>query len=69
MFDQKDIKQAIATLKQQFGERLSTSQAIRQQHGHNTTSISNQPPDAVIFAKTTDEVSAILKICNQTNCT
>ena len=68
MFDQKDIQQAIATLKQQFGERLSTSPSVRQQHGHTTTRISNQPPDAVIFAKTTDEVSAILGVCNQTSC-
>tara|TARA_Y100000991_G_scaffold96785_1_gene73003 strand:- start:52 stop:1428 length:1377 start_codon:yes stop_codon:yes gene_type:complete len=68
VFDQKNIQQAIDTLKQQFGERLSTSPSVRQQHGHTTTRISNQPPDAVIFAKTTDEVSAILRVCNQTSC-
>ncbi len=68
MFDQKNIQQAIATLKQKFGERLSTSPYVRQQHGHTTTRILNQPPDAVIFAKTTEEVSAILRVCNQTNC-
>jgi D-lactate dehydrogenase (cytochrome) len=68
VFDQKNIQQAISMLKQQFGERLSTSKAVRQQHGHTTTRISNEPPDAVIFAKTSDEVSAILKVCNQTGC-
>lgn len=68
MFDQKNIHQTITILKQKFGERLSTSISVRQQHGHTTTRIPNQPPDAVIFAKTTDEVSAILKVCNQTIC-
>ena len=68
MFDQKNIQQAIDTLKQQFGERLSTSTSVSQQHGHTTTRISNQPPDAVIFAKTPDEVSAILRVCNQNGC-
>ena len=68
MRDRENIQQAIAILKQQFGGRLSTSKAVRNQHGHTTTRISNQPPDAIIFAKTTEEVSTILKVCNQTSC-
>ena len=53
---------AIAVLKQQFGERLQTGASVREQHGHTTTWIENQPPDAVIFAQTTEEVSEIVKI-------
>ena len=68
MFDQRNIQQAISLLKQQFGERLSTSKVVRQQHGHTTTRILNQPPDAVIFAQTTREISNILRVCNQTGC-
>ena len=68
MFDQRNIQQAISLLKQQFGERLSTSKVVRQQHGHTTTRILNQPPDAVIFAQTTSEISNILRVCNQTGC-
>lgn len=57
------IDTAIGILKQQFGERLQTGGAIREQHGHTTTWIDNQPPDAVIFASSTQEVSDIVKIC------
>jgi D-lactate dehydrogenase (cytochrome) len=46
-----------------FGNRLVTSQAVREQHGHNLTWIANQPPDAVVFPQTTEEVSEIVKLC------
>ena len=45
------IALSIAVLKQRFGERLSTSGAMREQHGHTTSWIPNQPPDAVIFVE------------------
>ena len=32
-----------------FGNRLVTSQAVREQHGNTITWIANQPPDAVVF--------------------
>ncbi|MCB1364179.1 MAG: FAD-binding protein [Rhodobacteraceae bacterium] len=57
------IETAIAILKQQFGDRLQTGAAIRQQHGHTTTWIANQPPDAVVFARDTQEVSDIVRTC------
>lgn len=57
------IATAIGSLKQQFGDRLQTGQAIREQHGHTTTWIENQPPDAVVFPQTTEEVADIVKIC------
>jgi D-lactate dehydrogenase (cytochrome) len=57
------IATAVAILKQQFGGRLQTGDAIRQQHGHTTTWIANQPPDAVVFARSTQEVSTIVSVC------
>lgn len=57
------IATALGILKQAFGDRLQTGQAIREQHGHTTTWIENQPPDAVVFPKTTGEVADIVKIC------
>ncbi len=57
------IATVLGVLKQQFGERLQTSQAIREQHGHTTTWIKNQMPDGVVFARSTEEVSEIVKIC------
>lgn len=57
------IETAIGILKQQFGDRLQTGKSIREQHGHTTTWIQNQMPDAVVFPHSTQEVSEIVKIC------
>ena len=57
------IKAAIGVLKQLFGDRLQTGEAIREQHGHTTTWIENQMPDAVVFPVDTNEVSQIVKAC------
>ncbi|WP_377838846.1 FAD-binding oxidoreductase [Bosea sp. UC22_33] len=54
------VTQALAA---SFGNRLVTSLAVRQQHGHTLTWIPNQPPDAVVFPQSTEEVSGIVKLC------
>ena len=46
-----------------FGNRLVTSQAVREQHGNTVTWIPNQPPDAVVFPQSTEEVQQIVRIC------
>ena len=56
------INAAVGVLKQQFGERLQTGQSIREQHGHTTTWIENQMPDAVLFARSTSEVADAVKV-------
>ena len=57
------IKTAIDVLRQRFGERLQTGQSIREQHAHTTTWLKSQPPDAVVFAKSTQEVAEITQVC------
>lgn len=57
------IATTLGILKQTFGDRLQTGQAIRDQHGHTTTWIENQPPDAVVFPHTTEEVAEIVRVC------
>lgn len=57
------IAAALGVLKQQFGERFQTGTSIREQHGHTTTWIENQLPDGVVFARSTQEVSDIVKVC------
>ncbi|OUS38925.1 FAD-binding oxidoreductase [Rhodobacterales bacterium 56_14_T64] len=61
--NESGIKAAIGVLKQLFGDRLQTGEAIREQHGHTTTWIVNQMPDAVVFPADTNEVSQIVKTC------
>ena len=45
------LRSAIEALASRFGNRLITSQAVREQHGHTTTWLPNQPPDAVVMAQ------------------
>ena len=57
------IETVVGILKQRFGDRCQTGAAIREQHGHTTTYIQNQAPDAVVFPHSTEEVSEIVKTC------
>jgi D-lactate dehydrogenase (cytochrome) len=61
--DPAAIKAVIAALAAQHGNRLVTSQAVREQHANTTTWIENQAPDAVVFPQTTEDVQAIVRIC------
>ncbi|MGI9451729.1 MAG: FAD-binding oxidoreductase, partial [Geminicoccaceae bacterium] len=45
------------------GERLSTALPVRQQHGDDQTYNPGAPPDAVVFARSTEEVRDIVKLC------
>ena len=36
---------------------------MRRQHGHTLSWTPNQPPDAVVFAESTEDVSDVVKIC------
>jgi len=61
--DPKAIEAVVRALAQTFGNRLVTSQAVREQHGNTTTWIANQPPDAVVFPQTAADVQEIVRIC------
>src|SRR6201981_3259289 len=61
--DPKAVQATIAALAAAFGNRLVTSLAVRQQHGHTFTWIVNEPPDAVMFPQSADEVQQIVRIC------
>jgi D-lactate dehydrogenase (cytochrome) len=55
----------LASLRELFGDRLSTSQAMREHHGSDESSFDPMLPDAVVFAHTTEEVAAAVALCNQ----
>jgi len=61
--DRKPVETVIAALAANFGNRLVTSSAVREQHGNTLTWIGNQPPDAVVFPQTTEDVQTIVRIC------
>ena len=44
---------------------VHTSQAALEQHGHDESAWPAVLPDAVVYPKTTEEVAAILRYCNQ----
>jgi D-lactate dehydrogenase (cytochrome) len=52
-----------AQLASRFGDRFSLSQALREQHANTLTWLKCQPPDAVLFAETEQEVAAAVRLC------
>src|SRR6202158_142598 len=56
------VATAIAVLRQRFGERLQTGEAIRRQHANSLTWIANQPPDAVIWVESEQEVREVVEV-------
>lgn len=61
--NESGIRTAVDILQRRFGPRCDTGAAMRRQHGHTVTWISNQPPDAVIFPISTEETQDIVRIC------
>lgn len=58
------LSDAVVTqLRQGFGERFQLGRAIRDQHAATTTWIAPEPPDAVVFARSTEEVAAVVRLC------
>ncbi|MEM7251203.1 MAG: FAD-linked oxidase C-terminal domain-containing protein [Pseudomonadota bacterium] len=62
-----DPKPALDLIKQLVGDRLSTSMALREQHGRDESYHQALPPDAVVFVESTDEVAEIVKVCARHN--
>ena len=54
---------AVEALAARFGNRLITSQAVRDQHAHTTTWLPPQPPDAVVMAQETADIQDTVRIC------
>lgn len=55
-----DLIDQLTTL---LGDRLSTRQAELERHGRDESYHPTQEPDAVAFARSTDEVASIVKLC------
>ena len=54
---------ALDILRQRFGERATSGQAICDQHGRGEGWYPSAPPDLVVFAETTEDVAEVVRIC------
>ena len=56
--------QALADLQQRFGAQCSLALAVREQHGRDESAFTTvPPPDAVVYAESTQDVSDAVSIC------
>ncbi|MBP2150645.1 FAD-linked oxidase C-terminal domain-containing protein [Xanthobacter autotrophicus DSM 597] len=59
------IAQAVERLQAQLDHKVVTGRAVREQHANVTTYLPNEPADAVIFAECTEDVQAVVRICDE----
>jgi len=57
------VAQALIELAATFGDRLACSLAVREQHANTTTWVAGEPPDAVVFPRSTEDVQQVFRIC------
>jgi D-lactate dehydrogenase (cytochrome) len=60
--NEEGLKSAGAVLRQRFGERFQTGEAVRGQHAHTTTWVPPQLPDGVLFVESKDDVEMAVRI-------
>ena len=58
-----EVDTAVGVLRQRLGERISTSAAVREQHGRDESHHAAHAPDAVAFPRSTEEVAEIVRVC------
>ncbi len=58
-------QELIAALSERFGERFTMTEAARAHHGKDESAHAPAPPDAVVFAQSTEEVVAIVDCCRR----
>ncbi|MCE2946071.1 MAG: FAD-binding oxidoreductase [bacterium] len=52
------------SLRALVGDRLQTTQAIREQHSHDESGHAHALPDAVVFVESTEDVCAVLRLAS-----
>ena len=57
----------VEALSARFGDRFHAGEAMRLEHGKSETHFAPMPPDAVVFAESTDDVVALVKACADSN--
>ena len=59
------VAAALAELRDRFGERVATGEAVCGQHAHTLTWIPPEPPDGVVWPETTEDVAAVVAIAGR----
>ena len=55
----------LAALRQRFAAQFSTALVVREQHGRDESAFSVRPPDAVVYAQSTQDVADAVKLAAQ----
>ena len=53
----------LSAARERFGDRLHETDAMRAQHGGSESHFPLMPPDAVVFARSTEDVVALVRLC------
>jgi D-lactate dehydrogenase (cytochrome) len=53
----------LAALAARFGDRFTRAESVRRQHGNTFTWYENEPPDAVVYATSTEDVQDVVRHC------
>jgi D-lactate dehydrogenase (cytochrome) len=53
----------VEALESRFADRFQRGEAIRLEHGRSEAHFTPMPPQGVVFAKTTEEVAELVRIC------
>lgn len=67
MASSKNAAAAIEALKPVLGDRIVTSNAVREHHSHDTSYMKPVMPDAVAFPRDEAEVQAVVRACLEHN--
>ena len=65
--DQRNLNKPHTELHSLLGTRFSTDNAVREAHAQDASYHQSELPDAVVFPKTNDEVTEIVRICAKHN--
>jgi D-lactate dehydrogenase (cytochrome) len=55
----------LAALKEHFGTRCSTALAVREQHGRDESPFDVPPPEAVVFAESSEDVAFVVQLADR----
>jgi len=62
----RPLPEALASaLRARFDGRFSTAQAVRDHHGRDESPFPATPPEAVVFAQSTDDVVDLVNLCRE----